>query len=62
MTNGISKDWESMSRKELEAVVSKLTKKMHSAAVELNFERAAELRDEILEIKKQLQELDDEGK
>ena len=62
VTNGISKDWESMSRKELEAVVSKLTKKMHSAAVELNFERAAELRDEILEIKKQLQELDDEGK
>lgn len=62
VTNGISKDWESMSRKELETLVSKLTKKMHSAAVELNFERAAELRDEILEIKKQLQELDDEGK
>ncbi len=62
VTNGISKDWESMSRKELETLVSKLTKKMHSAAVELNFERAAELRDEILEIKKELQKLDDEGK
>ncbi len=58
VTNRISKDWESMSRKELEAVVSKLTKKMHSAAVELNFERAAELRDEILEIKKQLLEME----
>ncbi len=61
-TNSITKDTESMSRKELEQLMSKLTKKMHSAAVELNFERAAELRDEVLEIKKQLQAMDDEGK
>ncbi len=46
------KDLESMSRKELEALIAKLTKKMHSAAADLNFEVAAQLRDEMIEVKK----------
>ncbi|ABX40646.1 excinuclease ABC subunit UvrB [Lachnoclostridium phytofermentans] len=52
------KDYESMSRKELEAVAKKLTKEMHTAAAELNFELAAELRDKLLELKKQINELE----
>lgn len=52
------KDYESMSRKELEAVAKKLTKEMHTAAAELNFELAAELRDKLLELKKQINDLD----
>lgn len=52
------KDYESMSRKELEAVAKKLTKEMHTAAAELNFELAAELRDKLLELKKQINEID----
>ncbi len=52
ITNRIEKDYESMSRAELEAVIGKLTKKMHSAAAELDFETAARLRDEIISLKK----------
>ena len=48
------KDLESMSKKELEALVKKVTKEMHTAAAELNFERAAELRDKLIELKKEL--------
>ena len=58
----VEKDLESMSRKELNMLVQKITKKMHTAAAELNFELAASLRDEMLEVKKHLQELDDAGK
>ncbi len=58
----VEKDLESMSRKELNILVQKITKKMHTAAAELNFELAASLRDEMLEVKKHLQELDDSGK
>lgn len=56
--NDIEKDLESMSRKELEALVKKITKHMHTAAAELNFEKAAELRDKMVEIKKHLLELE----
>ena len=52
----ISKDFESMSEKELLLFVGKLTKKMNVAAAELNFELAAELRDQIVEIKKYMQD------
>ncbi len=48
----ILKDVESMSQKEMEALASKLKKRMNAAAAELNFELAAQLRDEIIEIKK----------
>lgn len=51
------KELESMSEKELEAVAKKLTAKMHTAAAELNFELAAQLRDKLIEIKKQLNEI-----
>ncbi len=52
----IEKDLESMSRHDLEKLMKKLTQKMHTAAAELDFERAAELRDQMLLIKKQLRE------
>lgn len=53
------KDLESMSRKELEDISKKLNKQMNTAAAELNFELAAQLRDQLLEVRKQLKELED---
>lgn len=46
------KDPESMDEKELNKLVKELEKKMRQAAVELNFEEAARLRDRMIEIKK----------
>ena len=54
------KDPESMSRKELEKLIGEVQKKMQKAATELNFEAAAELRDKMLELKKKLQELEED--
>jgi len=54
----LEKDLESMSRKELEQLVKKITKQMHTAAAELNFEKAAELRDKMMEIKKHLLDME----
>ena len=54
----LEKDMESMSRKELEALIGKIQKQMKTAAAELNFEMAAELRDKMMELKKNLDELD----
>ena len=54
---GITKDAESMDAKELSALITKMSQKMNTAAVELNFELAAELRDQIFELKKQLHDL-----
>jgi excinuclease ABC subunit B len=56
---GFTKDPESMDAKELEKLAKEITKKMHQAAAELNFEEAAKLRDRMVQIKKMLQELDD---
>jgi excinuclease ABC subunit B len=53
----MEKDLESMSRQELEALVKTVTQQMHTAAAELNFEQAATLRDKMVELKKQLQEM-----
>ena len=53
----MEKDPESMSREELEKLIKDVTKQMKKAAAELNFEAAAELRDKMTELKKQLQEL-----
>lgn len=50
----MEKDPESMDKKELEKLIAELTKKMKQAAVELNFEAAAELRDKLMELKKHL--------
>ncbi|MGM9916539.1 excinuclease ABC subunit UvrB [Anaerotignum sp.] len=49
---GLEKDPESMSVEELNKLIKKLDKEMKQAAMELQFERAAELRDKILELKK----------
>ena len=46
------KDPETMDEKELNKLVKELEKKMRQAAVELNFEEAARLRDRMIEIKK----------
>ena len=54
----LEKDFESMSKAELEAVSKDIKKKMNKAAAELNFELAAELRDKMIEVNKQLNEID----
>ena len=51
------KDPESMSRKELEAALQDVQKRMKQAAAELNFEEAVVLRDRMIVLKKQLQEI-----
>lgn len=48
----LEKDIESMNRRELEKLIKELTKKMHKAAADLNFEDAAQIRDRITEIRK----------
>ncbi|MBQ7447612.1 MAG: UvrB/UvrC motif-containing protein, partial [Eubacterium sp.] len=47
-----AKDPESMSKKELEKLIKDVTKKMQRAAAELDFETAAVLRDQMIELKK----------
>ncbi|MCM1540431.1 MAG: excinuclease ABC subunit UvrB [Blautia sp.] len=54
------KDPESMSRKELEKLIAEVQKKMQRAASDLNFEAAAELRDKMIELKKNLQQLSED--
>ena len=54
------KDAESMSYKELNTTIRKLTKQMHSAAAELDFEKAAMLRDKIMELKQMLHEIEED--
>ena len=49
---------ESMSKKELEKLIGELQKKMKKAAADLNFEEAALLRDKMIILKKQLQEIE----
>ena len=51
MDKDITKDAESMSNDELNKLILTLTKKMHKAAAELNFEEAALLRDKVVELK-----------
>lgn len=55
----LKKDPESMSRKELLKVIAQIEKQMRAAAADLNFEQAMELRDKMLELKRNLEELDD---
>ena len=58
----MEKDPESMSDKELEALARKLLKDMNAAAADLNFELAAELRDRMMEVRKQLYSNAHDGK
>ena len=53
----LDKDPESMNKKELDALIKDVTKKMKAAAAELNFETAAQLRDELIELKKHWNEI-----
>ena len=53
------KDPESMNRKELEKLIAEVQKKMKKAASELDFETAAQLRDQMVELKKHLEEVED---
>jgi len=51
------KDPESMSKKELEKLISNVEKQMQKAAADLNFEAAAQFRDKMRELKIELQKL-----
>lgn len=51
----LEKDPESMSEAELKKLITKVKKQMEKAAAELNFEAAAELRDQMMELKKYLE-------
>ncbi len=53
-TMNLEKDYESMSRRELEKVARQIEKNMHRAAAELNFEEAAQLRDQMIEVRKHI--------
>ena len=53
---GFEKDPESMNIEELKKAIKKMEKEMKTAATELQFERAAQLRDAILELKKLMNE------
>ncbi|MFQ9509571.1 MAG: excinuclease ABC subunit UvrB [Lachnospiraceae bacterium] len=57
-TAKLAKDPESMSVKELNKLIKEVTKKMQQAAADLNFEAAAELRDQMKELKKHLEEIE----
>ena len=54
----LDKDPESMNAKELKAAIKQVMKKMNQAAAELDFEQAAMLRDQMLELKKMLLEME----
>ena len=53
----LEKDPESMSRKEIEKLINKIMKEMQKAASELNFEEAADLRDQMIKLKEQLRDM-----
>lgn len=53
------KDPESMSREELEKLIGSIQKQMKQAAADLNFEAAAQLRDKMVELKKQLADMEE---
>lgn len=55
MTENLEKDPESMSNDELKKMIGKIQKQMQKAAADLNFEAAAELRDQMAELKKYLE-------
>ena len=52
------KDPESMSKEELEKLIADIQKKMKQAAGDLNFELAAQYRDQMIQLKTLLQELE----
>lgn len=55
--NTMDRQPEDMDREELEKHIAKVKTKMEKAAAELNFELAAEYRDQLIEMKKMLQDM-----
>ena len=55
----LEKDPESMSWEELEKLIKDLQRQMKKAAADLDFETAAKLRDNMIELKKHLQEIEE---
>ena len=55
----LEKDPESTSREELEKLIKDLQRQMKKAAADLDFETAAKLRDNMIELKKHLQEIEE---
>lgn len=53
-------DPESMNKKQLEKLIADIQKKMQKAAIELNFEAAAEYRDRMVSLKNMLRDIDKE--
>ena len=58
IVNEIKKDSESMDADELKKLIRDVSKKMKKAAAELDFENAAALRDEMIDLKKRLNEIE----
>ena len=54
---GFAKDPESMDEKELKKLISDVEKHMRSAAAELDFETAMQLRDKMIDLKKLLEDM-----
>ncbi|MBO5260023.1 MAG: excinuclease ABC subunit UvrB [Agathobacter sp.] len=52
-----AKDPESMNQKELEKLIADIQKKMQKAATDLNFEAAAEYRDQMIKLKNMLRDM-----
>ena len=48
--------WLEIIKKELEKLIAQVKKKMESAAADLNFEAAAELRDQMMHLKEMLRD------
>lgn len=55
----LEKDPESMSQEELEKLIKDLQRQMKKAAADLDFETAVKLRDNMIELKKHLQEIEE---
>lgn len=47
-----------MNRKELEKLIGEVKRKMERAAADLDFENAAQLRDQMIDLKKLLNDID----
>lgn len=54
-----AKDPESMTRMEIDKLIIKMTKEMRKAAAQLQFENAAQIRDQLTQLRKQLAKLGD---